>query len=156
VTHQLLFYVNNSITTSQLIRHLRTCLSYLASNKKQKLLVIGLKDGECDVVGSVRTFLYDQKKACELASHMILYHEYPFKHVQQVLFNKFMRANTPHWQKISRQSAKSDCMKRYENEKKKLKIVLRSVNKVNITTDMWTSGQKVSYMVVTCHFIYSN
>jgi len=32
---------------------------------------------------------------------------------------------------------------------------LRNVNKVNITTDMWTSGQRVSYMVVTCHFVDS-
>lgn len=151
-----LFCVNSSSTTSQLIRHLRTCLSYLASKKKQKLLVIGSNEGECDVMGSVTTFSYDQKKVHELASHMILYHECPFKHMEHVLFNKFMRASTPHWQKISRQSAKSDCMKTYENEKKKLKIALRSVNKVNITTNMWTLGQKVSYMVVTSHFIDSN
>jgi hypothetical protein len=38
--------------------------------------------------------LNDHKKVRELASHMILYHEYPFMVVEHVLFNKFMRANT--------------------------------------------------------------
>jgi hypothetical protein len=151
-----IFSVTRSSTTTQLHRHLLSCLPYIASKKKQKLLVIDSKGGECDGAVSVTNFSYDQKKVRELASHMILYHEYPFKHMEHVLFNKFMRANTPHWQKISRQSAKTECIKTYENEKKKLKIILRSVNKVNITTDMWTSGQKVSYMVVTGHFIDSN
>jgi len=30
------------------------------------------------------------------------------------------------------------------------------LDKVNITTDMWTSAQRVSYMVVTCHFVDSD
>ncbi|XP_042944767.1 zinc finger BED domain-containing protein RICESLEEPER 2-like [Carya illinoinensis] len=38
-------------------------------------------------------------------------------------------------------------------EKRKLKTLLSVVDKVNITTDMRTSGQKVSYIVVTCHFV---
>jgi len=41
-------------------------------------------------------------------------------------------------------------------EKNKLKTLLRAVNKVNITINKWTLGQKVSYMVVTCHFIDSD
>jgi len=91
----------------------------------------------------------------ELLSHMIMYHEYPFKIVEHVLFNKFMKACTPHWQKKSRVTAKSLCFATYESEKKKLKPLLNRVPKVNITTDMWTSSQKVSYMIVICHFIDS-
>jgi hypothetical protein len=41
-------------------------------------------------------------------------------------------------------------------KKKKLRILLKTVDKVNITTDMWTSHQKLSYMVVTCHFVDSS
>ena len=37
----------------------------------------------------------------------------------------------------------------------KLRILLKTVDKVNITTDMWTSHKKLSYMVVTCHFVDS-
>ena len=38
-------------------------------------------------------------------------------------------------------------------KRQKLKSLLKLINKVHITTDMWTSCQKLSYMVVTCHFI---
>jgi hypothetical protein len=43
----------------------------------------------------------------------------------------------------------------YQNEKRKLRKLLKIVDKVNITTDMWTSCQKLSYMMVTCHFVDS-
>jgi hypothetical protein len=138
--------------TTQFHRHLNSCIPRIAASKKQKVITF---DSDCSSVGSGSCFTYDHKKVRELASHMILYHEYPFMVVEHVLFNKFMRANTPYWQKISRTTAKSDCISTYEIEKNKLKNLLRNVNKVNITTDMWTSGQRVSYMVVTCHFVDS-
>jgi hypothetical protein len=75
------------------------------------------------------------------------HYEYPFEFVEDVLFNKLIRFTTPHWQQMSRATAMSDCLATtamsdcfatYEIEKKKLKILLRGVDKVNITTDMWT------------------
>jgi hypothetical protein len=47
-------------------------------------------------------------------------------------------------------------MATYLSEKKKIKAMLGGVEKVNITTDMWTSLQRVSYMVVTCHYVDSD
>jgi hypothetical protein len=44
---------------------------------------------------------------------MILYHEYPFLQMEHALLNKFMRANTPYWQKIHRATAKNDCRSTY-------------------------------------------
>jgi hypothetical protein len=76
--------------------------------------------------------------------------------MEHELFNKFMRACTPHWKKISRATVKNDCIAVYNIEKNKLKTLLSGVDRVNITTDMWTSSQRVSYMVVTCHFVDSN
>jgi hypothetical protein len=138
--------------TTQFHRHLNSCIPRIAASKKQKVITF---DSDCGSVGSGSCFTYDHKKVRELASHMILYHEYHFMVVEHVLFNKFIRANTPYWQKISRATAKSDCMSTYEIENKKLKNLSRNVNTVNITTDMWSSGQRVSYMVVTCHFVDS-
>jgi hypothetical protein len=76
--------------------------------------------------------------------------------MERELFNKFMKACTPYWKKISRATLKNDCMALYLNEKKKMKTMFSGVDKVNITTDMWTSSQRVSYMVVICHFVNSN
>nr|GMD98118.1 zinc finger BED domain-containing protein RICESLEEPER 2-like [Ipomoea batatas] len=45
----------------------------------------------------------------------------------------------------------------YDIEKKKLQLMLRTINKISLTTDIWKSKvQKVSYMCVTGHFVDSN
>ncbi|KAI8554833.1 hypothetical protein RHMOL_Rhmol05G0127400 [Rhododendron molle] len=41
----------------------------------------------------------------------------------------------------------------YNLQTKKLVTTLKSVNRISITTDLWKSGQKSHYMVVTGHFI---
>ena len=48
---------------------------------------------------------------------------------------------------------KSDYQELYEREKKKLKATLKGVNKISLTTDLWKSGQTISYMVFTRHFV---
>uniref|UniRef100_A0A5B7AIU7 BED-type domain-containing protein n=1 Tax=Davidia involucrata TaxID=16924 RepID=A0A5B7AIU7_DAVIN len=149
-----LFVIPPTGATTQFHRHLTRCTQRQLAKKKQKMLSV--EKNEDDSVTTVSNFKYDYAKVRELASHMILYHEYPFLQMEHVLFNKFMRANTPNWKKITRTTAKNDCRATYEIEKKKLKTLLKSVNRVNITTDMWKSGnQKIGYMVVTGHFIDS-
>ncbi|XP_042964774.1 zinc finger BED domain-containing protein RICESLEEPER 2-like [Carya illinoinensis] len=142
-----LLSISSSGSTTHFHRHLTSCLPHIAASKRQKVLTIDMKGSEC--VNVVKNFSYDMKNVRELAFHMIFYHEYPFSMMEHVVFNKFMRANTPYWQKISRTTARNDCQSTYEIEKKKLKTILRGVNKVSITTDMWTSGQKISYMYFT-------
>jgi hypothetical protein len=89
------------------------------------------------VGGAVLTnFSYNEKRVRGLAAHMVLFHEYPFNMMEPELFNKFMKACTPHWKKISRATLKSDCMASYLSEKKKIKAMLGGVEKVNITTDI--------------------
>jgi hypothetical protein len=130
------------------------CIPYIAFNKKQKTFTI-----DPNVAGDVSTvanFSFKLDKVRELAAQMVLYHEYPFNMMEHDLFNKFMRACTPHWKKISRATVKNDCFKIYNTEKKKLKALLSTIDKVNIITDMWTSLQKVSYMVMTCHYVDSD
>jgi hypothetical protein len=125
--------IPTSGATTQFHRHLNSYIPRIAANKKQKVLTFDYEGGN---VSSSSNFTYDHKKVRELASHMILYHEYPFMQMEHVLFNKFMRANTPYWQKISRATARSNCISICAIEKKKLKNLLRNFNKVNITTDM--------------------
>ncbi|XP_042944560.1 zinc finger BED domain-containing protein RICESLEEPER 2-like [Carya illinoinensis] len=149
-----IFKASRSSSTTTLCRHLLTCLPYMGSKKKQKVLAVESK--EADGAFTVSNFTYDRNRVRELASHMILYHEYPFSLMKHVVFNRFMSANTPYWEKMSRAAAKKECMRTNENEKTKLRALLKHVNKVHITTDMWTSCQKLSYMVVTCHFIDSD
>ena len=87
---------------------------------------------------------------------MILVHEYPFNTMEHEVFNVFMKTATPYYQKISRNTARNDCISTFELEKKKLKTMLGSVNRVSLTTDFWKSRQKIGYMCLTCHFVGSS
>ncbi|KAH7834900.1 hypothetical protein Vadar_020755 [Vaccinium darrowii] len=152
------FTIHASGVTSHLRRHMNSCLLHrvtIGQEKRQKTLsfeTIGSDSGM-----SLGTFSYDQAKVREAASHMILYHEYPFNKMEHVLFNKFMRTATPYWQKISRATAKNDCVSTYQIQKKKLKTSLRGVHRIGLTTDLWKSTtQKIQYMVVTGHFMDDN
>ncbi|KAA8542651.1 hypothetical protein F0562_023850 [Nyssa sinensis] len=149
------FNMPSTGATMQFHRHLNRCTQHQLDSKKQMVLSIEIVASDC--AGSIANFKYDRAKVRELTSHMTLYHEYPFMQMEDVIFNKFMRANTPYWQKITRTTIKNDCISTYEIEKKKLKTLFKSINKVNIMTDMRkSSNQKIGYMVVTGHFIDSD
>ncbi|KAA8534713.1 hypothetical protein F0562_032230 [Nyssa sinensis] len=149
------FNMPSTGATTQFHRHLKRCTQHQLASKKQMVLSVETVASDC--AGSIANFKYDRAKVRELAAHMTLYHEYPFMQMGAVIFNKFMRANTPYWQKITRTTIKNDCISAYEIEKKKLKTLFKSINKVNITTYMWkSSNQKIGYMVVTGHFIDSD
>jgi hypothetical protein len=151
-----LFAVGKSSITSTFSRHLTGCKKFVElNNRKSKRLSFEPSDDN-DGFGTLTNFVYNEKKVRELAAHMVLLHEYPFNMMEHELFNKFMRACPPHWKKISHATVKSDCIATYNIEKEKLKTLLSEVDRVNITTDMWPSFKRVSYMVVTCHFMDSN
>ena len=124
---------------------------------RQKELTIKTSFSESEKVAKVQNFKYDQSKIREVLSHMIMVHELPFSFVECEVFNLLMKTATPHYQSISRATFRKDCFAAYEVEKKKVSTLLKSTNKVSVTTDIWKStNQKVSYMVVTFHFIDSN
>ena len=50
-----------------------------------------------------------------------------------------------------------DCVKLFMSEKKKLRAMFMTTSaRVCLTIDMWTSVQKLNYMVITSHFIDSD
>ena len=92
-----LFSVGKSNTSSTLSRHLTGCKKFVELNnhKKQKTLSFEPSDDD-DGFGTLINFIYNEKRVRGLAVHMVLLHEYPFNMMEHKLFNKFMRACTPH------------------------------------------------------------
>jgi hypothetical protein len=84
-------------TTSTLSRHLTGCKKFVELNnrKKQRTLCFEPSDDNDDF-GTLSNFVYNEKRVRELAAHMVLLHEYHFNMMEHELFNKFMRACTPH------------------------------------------------------------
>ncbi|WOK98155.1 zinc finger BED domain-containing protein RICESLEEPER 2-like [Canna indica] len=90
----------------------------------------------------------------QIIATAIMVHEHPFNIVEgEVWMWGFQYANSE-FQKISRKTARSDCLAIYEAEKKQLKVLLQSVSKISLTIDMWKSSHQVAeYMIITGHFI---
>uniref|UniRef100_A0A7N0TMD8 Uncharacterized protein n=1 Tax=Kalanchoe fedtschenkoi TaxID=63787 RepID=A0A7N0TMD8_KALFE len=64
-----------------------------------------------------------------------------------------MKEAAPDFVKVSCTTLKADSITSYNKGKKRLMKILNGVRRVSITTDIWRSGQKIEYMVVTCHFV---
>ncbi|XP_019190318.1 PREDICTED: zinc finger BED domain-containing protein RICESLEEPER 2-like [Ipomoea nil] len=76
------------------------------------------------------------------------------KFVEGPGFKKFILVACPRFKIPSRWTISRDINLIYEEERLKLKCVFRgNTQRVSITTDTWTSIQRINYMVVTAHFI---
>ncbi|XP_021975093.1 zinc finger BED domain-containing protein RICESLEEPER 3-like [Helianthus annuus] len=104
----------------------------------------------------VNNWKFSNARMREVISHMIMVHELSFNFVEYELFNVMMEEANPEFEKISRASVQQDCVSSYKLGKKRIQKMLNTVNRVSITTDMWTSVQNIHYMVVTCHFVDSD
>ena len=69
-------------------------------------------------------------------------------------FNMMQKHGMPEWEKASHNTIKKDCMQVYKAEKKKLKGLLKTINKNSLMTDLWKlSNQKIEYMVLTARHV---
>ncbi|XWS75697.1 hypothetical protein CRYUN_Cryun01aG0113900 [Craigia yunnanensis] len=97
------------------------------------------------------------EKMKKAAAHWILMHELPFSIMEEEGFNMMLKCGMLEWETTSRNTIKKDCMQVYEAETKKLKVLLKIVNKISLTTDLWkSSNQTIEYMVLITHFIDCN
>lgn len=145
------FLKSDSASTSSMKRHLEKCVKEHGGTLQTQLQ---FQRGSTTDEVKLASFKYDQAIMREKVSHYIMINELPFNHVESFMFNEIMRTATPLYQKITRGTLKGDCSTTYEIEKNKLKEKFKSAQKINITTDMWTSScQKIGYMVITAHWI---
>ncbi|XP_072954573.1 zinc finger BED domain-containing protein RICESLEEPER 2-like [Typha angustifolia] len=62
----------------------------------------------------------------------------------------------PHYERISRNTMRSDVMKVYESAKEEVKLLLKGTYRISLTSDLWTSNQNIGYMSLTAHFVDSD
>ncbi|OMP03692.1 putative Zinc finger, BED-type [Corchorus olitorius] len=146
--------------TSHLTRHLKGCLKRKIYLNQQKKINFQPEQADTSNVQLMPTLIdgkFDMGRMRESVAQWIMMHEHPFSIVEEEGFNMMQRRGMPEWEKVSRVTIKNDCMQIYETEKKRLVQLLKTVNKVSLTTDLWkSSNQKIEYMVLTAHFIDSD
>ncbi|GJW47827.1 putative zinc finger, BED-type containing protein [Tanacetum coccineum] len=94
---------------------------------------------EPDLAPAIVNRKYDHIRMQESIAHWILMHEHSFSIVEEARFNFMMKVGIPQWPGLSRTTTKNDCVKVYENQKNKLKDMLKKVDSISLTTDMWKS-----------------
>ncbi|KMS96954.1 hypothetical protein BVRB_7g179970 [Beta vulgaris subsp. vulgaris] len=157
--HQVL---SASGTTTHLKRHLESCLKKKMNQRQQNMLNFlpsNLNGGDPSFkfVSALHDGKFDMMVMREGIAHWILMHEHAFSIVEEEGFNLMLKRGIPQWTSVSRHTIRTDSFKVYEVEKKKLKDLLKSVEKISLTTDLWRSKpQKIEYMVLTAHFVDKN
>ncbi|XP_012851801.1 PREDICTED: zinc finger BED domain-containing protein RICESLEEPER 2-like [Erythranthe guttata] len=154
-------FTRNKTTTTQFHRHLQSCRVFQkekAARDKGKFsqTQIGFLPTtvELSFFPALRDGKFDMEKMKEAVAHWIVMHEHPFSIVEDEGFNLMQRLGMPEWRSFTRITAKIIYVKVYDVEKQQLKVVLKNVNKISLTTDWWKSkNQKIEYMVITGHWI---
>ncbi|XP_071916092.1 zinc finger BED domain-containing protein RICESLEEPER 4-like [Coffea arabica] len=120
--------------TSSMLRHRISCSArkvHLRMVAQQTKLNFQPADEIFSTLLALHTGKFDMEAMREATAHWVLMHEHPFTILEEESFNIMMRRGMPEWQKISRGTAKNDCVTVYEVEKKKLKNKLKHVQKID-------------------------
>ncbi|XP_055961910.1 zinc finger BED domain-containing protein RICESLEEPER 2-like [Mercurialis annua] len=144
--------------TSTLRSHILSCFKNPHSkDTRQALLTLQPVDAcpnENEGKGQLGTWKFNQEDIRKALSYMLIIDELPFRFVEGMGFKKLMSVACPRFHIPSRWTVNRDCYQMFLDERLNLKNTLRSGSqRVSITTDTWTSIQRVNYMCVTCHWI---
>ena len=137
--------------TTSLKYHIAACNQNPENvNKSQSQIVLDSTGGE----GNILAWKFDQEATRKALANMIVIDELPFRVVESEGFKHFLRVACPRFQIPSRRTIARDVYQLYLGERGKLKqFIKNSCQRICLTTDTWTSLQRINYMCLTAHFI---
>lgn len=139
--------------TSTLRNHLRQC-DFYPGNKPGAQTNIAFQTGDDDDGRKMIAWKFDQQSIRKALAYMMIVDELPFKFVEGKGFQHFLNACQPSFRVLSRITMARDCYQLYVEEKKKLGAVLKgNIGRICLTTDTWTSVQRINYMSLTAHYV---
>ncbi|KMT03829.1 hypothetical protein BVRB_8g189720 [Beta vulgaris subsp. vulgaris] len=153
------YTVSKSGTTSHTKIHFSNCAQRKLKLKQQSMINFFPSDSSAGKpnfrgVSALHNGKLDMLSMREGIANWIVMHEKPFSVVEEEGFNMMLKRGIPQWTSVSRHTIKTDAFKVYEAEKKKLKALLKDVDRISLTTDLWRARpQWIEYMVLTGHFV---
>ncbi|KAH9767314.1 BED-type domain-containing protein [Citrus sinensis] len=144
---------------TNMTRHIKTCESYKTfraqqSGSQQNLTSEG---GEENASNLVLGKGWSQDACRRAVTKMIIMGELPLSFVDNKGFRHFCSVAIPQFVMTSQRTIGRDVMELFLEEKAMLKsLICNNKQRVSLTTDLWTSVQNMSYMVITAHFIDSD
>ncbi|KAL4320255.1 hypothetical protein GQ457_18G011620 [Hibiscus cannabinus] len=144
-------------STTNSNHHLKTCLKKPRGNTsdhRQSKLTFSKIDSEY-ANSTFSTWKFDEDAIKNVLIHMIIVDELPFRIVDGEGFKLFLSIACPRFHLSSRFTIRRDCLDLFNSMKRVMKNSFGKDAKSRncLTTDTWTSLQRVSYMVLTAHWI---
>ncbi len=139
--------------TSSARAHISKCEKNPEVKSAQTHLYAANNDGE----GVLGYWKFDEDAIRKALTFMIIVDELPFKFVENEGFKHMMSIACPRFRIPSRYTIARDCFSLYSDERTRLKNYFKaSCQRVSLTTDTWTSIQRVNYLCLTAHYIDDN
>jgi len=135
------------IGTTSLRNHIAEYCSKIPSEVRKKFVATMKKPIE-------GPFVFDSQKSRELMITWCIRAKVPFNKFDDESFEPWMESMQPTFSSIGRQTIRNDCVSMFERMKRALRRELQTINsRICITSDLWTSNQKLGYICVTTHYI---
>ncbi|XP_049378174.1 zinc finger BED domain-containing protein RICESLEEPER 2-like [Solanum stenotomum] len=141
--------------TTSMLTHMLTCpkMPRIVDKNQTQIGFKTVQRGDTDDVVVV-SWKFEQEQCRKALCRMVIVDELPFKFVEKEGFRNFMKVTQPHFKIPSRTTVTRDCFKLFDVEKQKLrKSFGEAQQRVSLTTDTWTSLQRINYMCITAHWI---
>ncbi|KAL3347815.1 hypothetical protein AABB24_021455 [Solanum stoloniferum] len=148
------FHTYSSINgTTALNQHLARCSIYKSTIETISQSKINFSS----IDARAPLWKFEQEVVRKALVEMIIMDELPFGFVEKEGFKKFMSQAQPLFRIPSRRTITRDCYALYSELRYNLKKSFREIQpKICLTTDTWTSMQRINYMCLTAHFIDRN
>ncbi|CAL9012312.1 unnamed protein product [Prunus brigantina] len=106
----------------------------------------------------ISSFKYSHAKMRVELARFIACAKLPFRFAENRCFERFVQvALQPEFKKVSRNTNRSDVVKLYDKEKKKLMNVFSTLKGfIAVTSNMWDGGNNLPFICVTAHYIDEN
>ncbi|GER39285.1 HAT family dimerisation domain containing protein [Striga asiatica] len=144
----------NGNETSSLKQHMAACKGNLECEPGQTVLNLQPCNLDNDGRSALTAWKFDQDEIRKVVAYMVIVDELPFKFVEGEGFRRVMSKVCPRFKISSRWTMSRGCFQLYAGERIKLKHFMKNnCQRVSLTTDTWTSVQKINYMCITAHFI---
>ncbi|KAG8634406.1 hypothetical protein MANES_17G029905v8 [Manihot esculenta] len=150
--------------TSTLKHHMSACIknSHSVTTRQSQLSLQPLSSSTQEgggnyQLGMLSSWHFDQDVARRKLAKMIIIDELPFMFVEGEGFKEWVECIQPKFRIPSRWTISRDFYDLYLEERKKLKSYFQKCSqRICITTDTWTSLQRINYMCITAHYIDDN
>uniref|UniRef100_A0A803MR49 BED-type domain-containing protein n=1 Tax=Chenopodium quinoa TaxID=63459 RepID=A0A803MR49_CHEQI len=114
-------------------------------------------DGTVQTVSVPKLWRFNYDEIRKALAKMLIVDELPFAFVEREGFRQFCKVACLEFVTPSRATITKDCYGLFIEKRKELMNVFNNLSsRVCLTTDTWTSGQNLSYMCLTAHFIDDN